>query len=162
MDAINSELFTAVEALLPAQMMGIAMDVLYKDGYELRLDTRGYLNNSLRAGIMKYEHMALMVADRTNKEAENILRHVGFDNPIVAIMAASFLICKMVNEGLYLDKTNQAVLSALMIIADAEEDGNEEMVGFIKLAREKAGKMLDTLLASGFYQHIVVPDAANS
>lgn len=157
MSVILDPVFKAVEELLPSHMMLLAVDKLYKDGYEIRLDTRGYLNRGI-INILKphSESTALQIAMRTDDYAKAIMRYVDFDEAVTALMAVSMVICKLVEERLYHDEKNQSVLSALMILADAREDDNPDMAPKWNLASEKAGRMFDEIMRQGFYNHTVV------
>lgn len=153
---IKSQVQRAVEDLLPAHIMSVAIDKLYESGFEIRLDTRGYLNNWLMAVLKRDPTIAAMVATQTDVTADDILRFVSFDDAQTVLLAASFLMLKLVEEKMYLDAGNQAVLSALMIVADAEHDENPEWAKLVPVAKEKAGKMFDECLRQGLYCHAVV------
>jgi len=148
----------AVEDLLPAHMMSLAIDRLYAEGYELRLDTRGYLNNAMIAVLRRDEINAHTIATLAENHAMKIMKHVSLDDSKTALLAAAFLLEKLVAEQLYLDATNQSVLTALMIVADATEDDNPEWAALVPTAQLKASKMLGQCLTEGLYCHAKVPN----
>lgn len=136
--------------------MSLAIDKLYASGWEIRLDTRGYLNNWLKRVLERDPVTAELVALRTDRLADEILRPINFDDAQTVLLASSFLMLKLVEEQLYLDTDNQAVLSAIMIVADARDDGNPDWVKLVPNAQAKAGLMLDECLRQGLYAHSVV------
>lgn len=146
----------AVEDLLPAHIMSVAIDKLYEEGFEIRLDTRGYLNNAMVAVLRRHTGQEAVIASRTDSLADDIMRPVSFNDAQTALLAASFLTLKLVEEKLFLDAGNQAVLSAMMIVADARDDENPEWTKLVPAAAQKAGQMLDECLRRGLYCHAVV------
>lgn len=144
-----------VEELIAPHMMALAVEKLYADGYELRLDARGYLDNAVKALVLRHTGQEMVVAKKADDYATKIMRHVDFDDAETALLAISYMIAKLVQEELYPDKTNQAVLTALMVIGDKDDD-SPEFQRVDKIAREKAGKMLDECLRLGLYSQTVV------
>lgn len=146
----------AVEDLLPAHVMALAIDKLYEQGYEIRLDTRGYLNNAIKKVLLRHTGQEMVVARRADALSDDIMRPVSFSDARVVLLAASYMLLKLVEEKLYLDQDSQAVLTALMIVADANEDENPDLNRLIPEAREKAAQMLNECLRVGLYRHAVV------
>lgn len=146
----------AVEDVLPAHIMSVAIDKLYQNGFELRLDTRGYLNNAIMAVLRRHTGQELVIAQRADAMADDILRPIAFDDAQTVLLAASYFLLKLVDEELFLDKNNQAVLSALMIVTDADSDENPEWHHLVPSARAKAGQLLSECLNRGLYSHAVV------
>jgi hypothetical protein len=153
---MSTQIREAVEELLPAHIMCVAIDKLYSAGYEIRLDTRGYLNNHMVKVLRAHPHCANAIASRTDSMADDIMRPVFFDDPKQVLLAASYLMLKLVDEKMYLDADNQAVLSALMITADADGDENPELHKIIGIAKQQAGKMFDECLRQGLYCHATI------
>lgn len=148
----------AVEELLPAHIMSLAIDQLYKEGFEIRLDTREYLNTSMMTVLKKHPGQHMTIAKKADTIAGDIMRHVNLEDAKTALLAASFMILKLVEEKLYLDEQNQSVLSALMIVADARDDENPDNAHLVPAAEKKAKLMLDEALLQGLYCHTVVPN----
>lgn len=147
-----------VEDILPAHMMSLALDRLYAEGFEVRLDTRGYLNNSMLKSLKKCPGQELVIAHKADDAARAIMNHVGFDDAVTAVVAISLLLVKLVDENLYLDPSNQAILSALQIVADTREDENPDTANTLRVAEAKAGRMLDECLRAGWYNHAKLPN----
>lgn len=145
----------SVEDLVLPHMMSLAVDKLYSEGFELRLDARGYLNNAIKVILRRHTGQELVVARKADDLARRIMREVDFDDAKLALLAISFFACKLVEEELYLDKDNQAVLTALMVIGDSRDD-NPEFDKMTETAQDKAGKMLKVCLGLGMYKRVVV------
>lgn len=152
----NSIFQDIVEEALPAFALQLALEKLYAEGYEIRLDARGYLDNTLRKTLSKQPHMAQSLAISINDFAMKMLRLVGFDDARVVLLSVAFFNLKLVEEGLFSDAENQAILTSLMIVADAREDDNPEYADFVPLAVKKAGKLLDLCIVEGMYNKTVV------
>lgn len=146
----------AVEDLLPTHMMALAITQLYKEGYELRLDARGYLSNAFKAVIERHPGHEAVVARRVDDAAKTVFRGADLGDAKMALLATAYLVLKLVEEGLYLDQTSQAVLTAIMIAADADEDENPENHDDVPTARRKAERMLSECLRAGYYDHTLV------
>jgi hypothetical protein len=137
-------------------MMHLAFAKLQDEGYELRLDACGYLNNSLKAILLRDKNISLAVAKEADDMATSLMRETDFDDAKVALLACSYFVLKLVEEGIHPDKTSQSVLVALMITADANEDENPDLHNLIPLAQEKAGKMLSRALDRGMYNMVSI------
>lgn len=145
------------EELCVPHMMSLSMEKLYADGYELRLDARGYLDNSMRAILRRAGPSTYLdVARKSDTFAAELMRDTDFDDAKTALLATSYFVLKLVDENLIHDKTSQAVLCALMVTSDANEDENPESHNLVKKAQDKAGKMLSRALQRGMFNHMQV------
>lgn len=140
----------AEEASIP-HMLSLIIHKLYSEGFEIRMDVRDQLDTSMRGILMKNPQLALTAAKEADAMATDILKTVGFDDSKTALLATAYYIIKLVDEGLVYDPNQQAVLAALMITVDADEDENPELHNVVKIAKEKASMMVTKALEKGMF-----------
>lgn len=141
----------AAEGAVLPHMMHLAVGRLYHEGYELRLDTRGYLNNAVRRAVLAHPGNEVKIARAADRMATDLMRNTSFDDSKLALLAISYFALKLVDEGLVHDPQAQEILVAMMVVADAEPDENPEMAAMVKKAKEKAGDMFSEALRMGMY-----------
>lgn len=132
-----------IEQALPAHMMVLMVQECLRAGYELRLDALQRLNIAAAAPLARLDAFSISrVAKRVDGLARNLLHDLSPDDPVEGLYCCAMFCLTLVDEGCLDDKTSMAVLVALMLIQDAEDDkagdpGGEVAVN-LKLSRWKA------------------------
>ena len=142
---------------LPAHLLWLSADRLTREGWRLRPDVFVQLSRAAAAALVGVEPRRVSRCARAIDDAAvSLLRELSFDDPRDGILSCAMLTVKLVDESLYEDPTNQAVLVSLLLIQDAEEAGSDFSFD-VRMLQNSVGKMLKRLNLLGYYQSIVIP-----
>ena len=150
---------TAVERALPGLMMFVMMEQCTKVGVEMRADVTHKLNMASAAPLAKLDTLSISrVAKRVDDTAATLLRDLTADDPREALYVCAMFALLLVEEGRLDDKTNMAVLVALLLIDDVKDEEPDEN-GFRpvwtvneKRWKDAAGKLMVRANIMGLYQ----------
>ena len=145
----------AVELGLPAHLLWLSADRLRQEGWTLRGDTLLHLSRASAAGLAGLGYDAVRrCSQRIDQAASAALRDLSFDDPRDGLMSCALLTVKLVDEALFPDPTNQAVLVSMLLLEDARLAGSE-LPPERSVLRENAGRMLRTLNLQGYFRQFV-------
>lgn len=153
--AFDLEVHDVVELCVPAHMLVRLIESLKKSGqWELRRDLLATLNKSMASTFQRLAPLKqTMAAKQVDEHAEALLSRL---NPVdlrQALYATSVWIVKLLEEGLYRDKTHQAALTAMLIAVEAQEDGSWQI--HEKQAVLDADRLLTEARRRGLYRAII-------
>jgi hypothetical protein len=112
-----------IEKGLPAHLLYLACEDLQKKGWEMRSDVLHHLNLAARAALAKQDPMTVQrCAKAIDEAAQEMLHGASPDDPRDAVLACCSWLLHLVEEGLFPDTGNSAVLAALHVMEDARED----------------------------------------
>jgi hypothetical protein len=142
----------AVELGLPAHLLWLCADRLRKEGYALRPDVFINLSNAAAAALAGLPRAVIVpVAKQIDEVATMVLRELSFDDLRDGIMSCAMLTLKLVDERLFLDPTNQAVLVSTALAQDAMDAGSDLPFNEAVL-QHNVGRLLVRLTLLGYFQ----------
>jgi hypothetical protein len=138
-----------VELCTPSHLLVLMAHQLGRRGWQLRSDIVGYLNNAAAAPLAGLESVTISrLAKRVHELARTLLRVVA-DDPRQGMITCALFTLTLVDEGLFPDARNQAVLTSLLLLEEARAEG--EWVFDQPRAKADVGKMLVRARLQGFY-----------
>ncbi len=144
---------------LPAHLLWLSADRLAREGWRLRGDVPIQLSRAAATALIGLApHRVARCARMVDEAAVALLRDLSFDDPRDGLLSCAMLTLKLVDEGLFPDAANQAVLVATLLVRDAEEPGSEFALN-VPVLQYNVGKMLIRLNLLGYYGSIVLPAA---
>jgi hypothetical protein len=112
-----------VELALPAYMMAYMVEEAQKKGFILRADVIAHLG---RAAVLPLTRIAeasvSLMARKITDAAATILRELNPDDPRHGLYCLAMFVLMLVDEELFSDPRNQAVLVALLLLDDVKND----------------------------------------
>lgn len=142
----------AAELALPAHLLWVMTDDVRKKGWIPRADVFEHLNRGAAAALNGLDQVSIpRVAKRIDDLARDILREMHFDDERDGLISCAMLVSKLVEERLYPDTTNQAVLVSLLLIDDAMDAGSELPFNEARI-KQNVGRMLSKLATAGYYR----------
>jgi hypothetical protein len=149
----------ALDLALPSHMLWLCADLLRADGWRLREDIFLLLSQAAGAalkGLNKWEVWRTSV--KIEEVGIGVIRDMSFDDPRDGLVSCAALTLKLVDEKLFADSGNQAVLVSLLIMNDAQDSGSE-MPFHQEVLSRNVGTMLFRLRMYNCYQKLVLPPA---
>lgn len=108
---------------VPCYMMLLAVRELNRQGEKIRADMDHNLEVGSYAPMSGLDVLSVSrLAKRTDEIALNILKDVSPNNAHDMLLATSYLMARLVEEGHIKDVTSQAVLIAMALIEEAREE----------------------------------------
>lgn len=148
---LGTQLRSAVERGIPAHLLYLSAERLKRDGYILREDVFINLDRASVAALTGLSsEQVRQAATQIDETATAILRDMSFDDPRDCIISCAYLILKLVDEGLYTDVQNQAVLVATLLTVDSRDSGSDIPYNEAVL-KKNVGRMIVQLSLRGFY-----------
>lgn len=116
-----------VETALPAHLLFLMLEeVTAKGVYEFRPDIMIKLNRASIVPLRDLDPLTITrVAGRTDEIARTLINGLSLDDTRLGLASSAFFILKLVDEGLFTDRTNLAVVTALLLIEDMRAEGSE-------------------------------------
>jgi hypothetical protein len=112
-----------VELALPAYMMAYMVEATQKSGFILRADVIAHLG---RAAVLPLTRIAeasvSLMARKITDAAAELLRELNPDDPRHGLYCLTMFVLMLVDEELFPDPRNQAVLVALLLLDDVKND----------------------------------------
>ena len=151
-----------VELGLPAHLLFLTLEeVTRKKVYEFRPDIFIKLNQSAVLHLAGLDNLTIArVAKKIDDAAKTLISVPSQEDSRHVLACSCFWILKLVDEGLFTDRTNMAVVVALLLINDMREMGSE-WLNDEAIASKTAGTMLQRAKLLGYYHQLratVVPD----
>jgi len=113
----------ALERYLPKHLMALVSEEVVKKGFEFREDIRSALIVNAAADITGYNKpMGDTILSMLDSIMPGMVRTLPNDER-KALLAASVFVLQLVDRGLYKDPKSSAVATALLLVKEAEEDG---------------------------------------
>lgn len=140
-----------VELLLPAHLQLDMVGHVKKGGWEFRDDYVKYLENSVSSVLNGVDELTISrVAKRVVDIGNHMIRATGTDEPRECLMICAMFTAKIVDELLYPDPTNVAVVGSLLLLDEYECDA-EFWPGTKHILESKASSMLVSARLMGYY-----------
>lgn len=120
---------SVVETAIPAHMMFLAARAVITEGYILRADVAKSLNGAAAApfqALMAYPDRTSRAAARVDAVAQTMLNRLNPDKTMHALYVSAMLAVVLVDEGLYADVENVAVLTGMVLLDDLKIEGGLE------------------------------------
>lgn len=115
-----------VENALPAHMMFLMMEECQKIGIVLRSDVMHKLNVASASPLAKLDTFSVArLAKRIDDAARSLLHDLSPDDPRHGLYVCAMFALSLVDEGFLDDRTNQAVLVALLLMSDIEDENKD-------------------------------------
>lgn len=115
-----------VENALPAHMMFLMMEECQKIGIVMRSDVLHKLNVASAQPLAKLDTFSVArLAKRIDDAARSLLHDLSPDDPRHGLYVCAMFALTLVDEGFILDRTNMAVLVALMLMSDIEDENKD-------------------------------------
>src|SRR5579885_2640801 len=132
-----------VESLLPLMCQLLAIEVMKKQGFEIREDMETALRRAVGVIVGKLDHLIKVhLAQQTYRFANDILKEHSLTPPQLLVAAALFSV-KLTAEGLLPDPQSQATLVGLSFVNEAKNDETGEWGYQPGICEAAAGRMLD-------------------
>lgn len=134
---------------VPCYIMQLACKELRKQGEQIRPDMEHNLEVGSVSPMQGLDVLSVSrLAKRTDEIAMSILKDVSPDNAHDLLLAASYLMARLVEEGHIEDVQSQAVLIAMALIEEAQEEPEHWNYNDKKVAR-LANAMLTRCMING-------------
>lgn len=116
-----------VETALPAHLLFLMLEKVTEEKvYEFRPDILVKLNRAAIVPLSDLDPLTITrVAGRTDELARALIAGLSLDDSRLGLASSAFFILKLVDEGLFQDRTNLAVVVALLLIEDMRAEGSE-------------------------------------
>src|SRR5262245_24255998 len=112
-----------VEHCLPAHQFALMAEHGAREGWELRADIVRYLNNAAVAPLKGLAPGDVQrVARQVDELAHALMRDTSLNDPRYGFMCCSLFTLRLVDEKLFPDARNQAVLVSLLMVEEAKVD----------------------------------------
>ncbi len=114
---------TVVETALPAHMLCLMVEQVQKLGIDLRADVVQHLGRAAALPLAKVDELSVSrLARQLTDAAETLLHDLSPDDPRHGLYCCAMFVLTLVDEGRFLDATNQAVLVAMLLMDDVKDD----------------------------------------
>ena len=111
-----------LELALPAYLFVLMLHQLPKEGLGLRTDVRCHLDNAAVLPLVGLDELSVArLAKRLDDMAHRLLHELAPDDARQGLLIIAHFVLMLVDEGLFDDARNQAVLTALLLIDEARE-----------------------------------------
>lgn len=115
-----------LEKMVPAHMLALILEKCMEAGFEARSDVLHHLNNAAVAPIAKEDAFTISrLARRTDEIAGNLLSLLDGD-PREGLYTVSMFVMTLIDEGLWSEVRNQAVLVSLLLLEDVKDDRKDQ------------------------------------
>lgn len=115
--------YEVIERCVLATMLGSVVESLQRQGMTLRADVLKYLNTAAAAPLGALRPAEVGVHARHAVDmSDALLKSINEDDLRTVLLIVCLFIEKLVDEGLFVDVQNQAVLIAMLIVTEAKED----------------------------------------
>lgn len=112
-----------VEAALPAYMMALMVEEAQKKGFVLRSDVIAHLGRAAAVPLSKVDELSVSrLARQITDTATTLLTDMNPVDPRHGLYCCAMFVMTLVDEGRFLDATNQAVLVAMLLMDDVKDD----------------------------------------
>lgn len=112
-----------VELAVPAHMLVLMSQEVGKRGWSLRADVVHYLNNASVVPLQGLDQLSVArVARRVDDVSRALLHALSPDEPVRGLLSVAYFVLKLVDEGLFDDPKNQAVLASLLVVEEAKHE----------------------------------------
>lgn len=114
---------TYMELCLPAHLMTLMVEQTSKKGFALRMDVAHNMNVASVAPMSELDVFSIRrIAKRVDDVANTLLHGLAPEDPRDGLYACCVFCMVLVEEGLLTDKTNQAVLVAMLLLDDLKDE----------------------------------------
>lgn len=141
-----------VRALLPVYDLDFVRGRLAENDppYEFRQDVVTAIHRAIEAKVERFPHLVRNLGlTKLERVSDDCLKSSNADDARQLMLAVAYRNLKMLEIGWLTDPRDQAVLVALLLTDEAEQDGEEW--GNIQAAKLCADKMIRWLRWSGLY-----------
>lgn len=139
-----------LELALPAHLLALMAHELRRQGWELRSDIGAYLNNAAALPLTGLDDLGVSrLAKKIDDMAKAMLHELAPDDARHAILTVAHFVLRLVDEAMFDDPRNPAVLTALLLIEEARGDAlwaSDDVA-----SRRVAGKLLGRANMLGLY-----------
>ena len=146
---------TVVETAIPAHMMFLAAQAVITEGYVLRADVAKSLNGATAApfqALMAFPDRTKQAAARVDAVVSSMLNRLNPDKTVHALYVSAMLAVVLVDEGLFVDVDNVAVLTGMVLLEDLKIEGGVGDYAFKEnLLRQDAVHLLYHLQKENLY-----------
>lgn len=149
----------AIEHSTLGHMMILMMEqAKAKQGFQMRMDVVEKLNTATAVPLKDFDYFTVRkLAKQIDELSITLLKILNPDDYVEALYCCAAFTLHLVDEGFFKDATNMAVLVALMLMSDLEDDstdtaGNEAfMAPKRRLWAEKCGALHTRAALMGYY-----------
>ena len=139
-----------VELAVPAHLLVLMAHELAKDGWRLRGDVERYLHNASVLPLAGLDELGVArIARRIDEVSRTLLHRLAPDEPRQGLLAVASFVLLLVDEGLFDDPDNQAVLASLLLVEEAREEPEWRFAE--AAARQAAHRLLAQARLLGLY-----------
>jgi hypothetical protein len=139
-----------VELATPAHMLVLMAHELAKQGWVLRGDVERYLHNASVLPLAGLDELSVARVARRIDEVSSILLHrLSPEAPREGLLAIASFVLVLVDEGLFDDPLNQAVLASLLLLDEARLEDDWRLAE--AAARQAAHRLLAQARLLGLY-----------
>jgi hypothetical protein len=140
-----------VELCLPAHLLALMAEQIARHGWELRADINAYLNRAAAVPLAGLGAVTIQrLARRVDQLARSLLHDLAPDNPQLGLLTCAMFTLTLVDDGLFPDPRNQAVLVSLLLVDEARDDDGRWRVLEAE-AKTKAHGLLVRTRLQGYY-----------
>ena len=112
-----------IELALPAHLLALMAHELRRQGWELRADVGTYLNNAAVLPLTGLDDLRVsLLAKKIDDMAKAMLHELAPDDARPGLLAVAQFVAMLVDEAVFEDARNPAVLTALLLLDEARED----------------------------------------
>lgn len=112
-----------LEKTVPAHMLVLMIEACMKKGFEVREDVLMHLNNAAVAPLARLDELTISrLAKRTDELAGQYLNRLAPDDPRDGLYCCVMFVLTLIDEGLWDDAKNQAVLVSLLFMEDVKDE----------------------------------------
>jgi len=139
-----------VELAVPAHLLVLMAHELAKQGWLLRDDVQRYLHNASVLPLAGLDELSVSrIARRIDEVSRSLLHSLSPDAPRQGLLAVASFVLVLVDEGLFDDPQNQAVLASLLLLDEAREEADWRLAE--TAARQAAHRFLTQARLLGLY-----------
>ena len=116
-----------IELALPAHLLALMAHELRRQGWELRSDIGAYLNNAAVLPLTGLDDLRVsLLAKKIDDTAKAMLHELAPDDARQGLLAVAQFVAMLVDEAVFDDARNPAVLTALLLLDEAREDPGKD------------------------------------